>query len=88
MIGIISCHRAGLIYTGQVRLLSWRLVWLAIPAALALMGAGCAGVNGSESVSRLDFLLPGAGHFIRAEPPATNSPALFPEISTEVALSK
>jgi len=52
------------------------------------MGAGCAGVNGSESVSPLDFLLPGAGHFIRAEPPATNSPALFPEISTEVALSK
>jgi hypothetical protein len=87
MIGIDSCHRAGLAYTGQVRL-NWRLPWLAIPVALALLGAGCAGINTSQSVSPLDFLLPGAGHFMKSEPPATNAPASFPEISTEVALNK
>jgi len=87
MIGIISCHRAGVFYTGQVRL-NWRFLRLAIPAALALLGAGCAGINSSQSISPLDFLLPGAGHFLKAEPPATNAPASFPEISTEVALDK
>jgi len=87
MIGIISCHRAGVPYTGQVRL-NWRLPWLAITATLALFGAGCAGINTSQSVSPLDFLLPGAGHFMKAEPPATNAPASFPEISTELTLNK
>jgi hypothetical protein len=55
---------------------------------LALIGAGCAGINSSQSVSPLDFFLPGAGHFLRADPPATNSPASFPEFSTEVASVK
>jgi hypothetical protein len=63
-------------------------MWLAIPAVLALFGAGCAGINASESVSPLDFILPGAGHFLKADPPATNTPASFPEISTEVASTK
>jgi hypothetical protein len=61
---------------------------MAIPAALALLGAGCAGINTSQSVSPLDFLLPGAGHFMKADPPATNAPDSFPEISTEVALTQ
>jgi len=55
--------------------------------ALALLGAGCAGINSTQSVSPLDFLLPGAGHFLKVDPPATNTPALFPEISMEVALN-
>jgi hypothetical protein len=87
MIGIISCHRAGVSYTGQVRL-NWRFPWLAIPAALALIGAGCAGINTTQSVSPLDFFMPGMGHFLKVEPPATNAPASFPEISTEVALTQ
>ena len=37
--------------------------------ALALGGAGCSGVNHTHSVSPLDFLIPGAGHFLKAEPP-------------------
>jgi hypothetical protein len=63
-------------------------MWLAMLAALALFSAGCAGINASESVSPIDFFLPGAGHFLKADPPATNAPALFPEISTQVASTK
>ena len=54
-------------------------------AAFALGAAGCSGINSSQSVSPLDFFLPGAGHLLKADPPATNAPAAFPEISTEVA---
>jgi hypothetical protein len=61
---------------------------LATLVALAVFGAGCAGINTSQSVSPLDFLLPGAGHFMKADPPPTNSPVSFPEISTEVASIK
>jgi hypothetical protein len=61
---------------------------LAIPAVLALFSAGCAGINASESVSPIDFFLPGEGHFLKADPPATNAPASFPEISIEVASTK
>jgi hypothetical protein len=63
-------------------------MWLAMLAALALFSAGCAGINASESVSPLDFLLPGAGHFLKADPSPTNAPVSFPEISTEVASTK
>jgi hypothetical protein len=68
--------------------LKWRFLWLAIPALLALFGAGCAGINTTQSISPLDFLLPGMGHFLKADPPATNAPVLFSEISTEVVSVK
>jgi hypothetical protein len=55
---------------------------------LALFGAGCAGINTTQSISPLDFLLPGMGHFLKADPPATNAPVLFSEMSTEVASLK
>jgi len=58
---------------------------LALLAALPLVGAGCSGINASQSVSPLDFFLPGMGHLIKAEPPTTNAPAVLPEFSTEVA---
>jgi hypothetical protein len=61
---------------------------LAIPATLVLFGAGCAGINTSQSVSPLDFILPGAGHFMKADTSPTNAPVSFPEISTEVASTK
>jgi hypothetical protein len=57
-------------------------------AALAFLGAGCSGINASQSVSPLDFFLPGAGHFLKADPSPTNAPVSFPEISTEVASAK
>jgi hypothetical protein len=56
--------------------------------AMALSGAGCSGINSGASVSPLDFLLPGVGHFIKADPAPTNSPVSFPETSTEIAITK
>jgi hypothetical protein len=57
-------------------------------AAMALSGAGCSGINTGTSVSPLDFLLPGMGHFIRADPAQTNAPVSFPETSTEIEITK
>jgi hypothetical protein len=57
-------------------------------AALALVGAGCSGINTGTSVSPMDFLLPGVGHFIKNDAAPTNLPSEFPEISTAVASVK
>jgi len=84
MESISSCHRDEVIYNGQVRL-NWKFLRLGLLAALPLGAAGCSGVNASQSVSPLDFFLPGAAHVMKADPPTTNSPVSFPEISTEVA---
>ena len=56
-----------------------------MPAIFALFGAGCSGINTTQGVSPLDFFLPGIGHFIKAEPPATNAPPVFHATSVEVA---
>jgi pyrroline-5-carboxylate reductase len=64
------------------------LLLLAMPAIFALFGAGCSGVNTSQSVSPLDFLLPGVGHFIKVEPSSTNAPVVFRETSVEIASVK
>jgi hypothetical protein len=84
---IRSCHRGLLVYTRQVRLNRF-FPRLALLAALPLALAGCSGINTTQSVSPLDFLLPGAGHFLKADPAPTNAPVSFPEISTEVAAVK
>jgi hypothetical protein len=68
--------------------LNRNLLLLAMLTAFALFGAGCSGVNTSQSVSPLDFFLPGIGHFIRVDPPATNAPVVFPAASIEVASVK
>jgi hypothetical protein len=39
---------------------------------LLLLAAGCGGINMSKSVSPLDFLLPGAGSFLKADPSPTH----------------
>jgi len=57
-------------------------------AVVVLGAAGCSGIHQSGSVSPLDFFLPGAGHLLKADPPATNTPVSFPEISIEVASIK
>jgi hypothetical protein len=57
-------------------------------AIIALGAAGCSGIHQSGSVSPLDFFLPGASHLMKADPPATNAPVSFPEISTEMASVK
>jgi len=57
-------------------------------AVFALCAAGCSGINSSQSVSPMDFFLPGAGHFLKSDPSPTNAPVSFPETSTEVASVK
>jgi hypothetical protein len=56
--------------------------------ALGLFAAGCSGINSSQSVSPMDFFLPGAGHFLKADPASTNAPVAFSKTPTEVALLK
>ena len=57
-------------------------------AVVMLGAAGCSGVHQSGSVSPLDFFLPGAGHLLKADPPATNAPVSFPETPVELASIK
>jgi hypothetical protein len=57
-------------------------------AVIVLGTAGCSGVPQSGSVSPLDFFLPGAGHLLKADPPATNTPVSFPEPPAELASIK
>jgi hypothetical protein len=66
------------------------LLLLATLAVFALFGAGCSGINTTQGVSPMDFLLPGIGHFIKADPSPTNAPVVFRDISlpTEVASVK
>jgi hypothetical protein len=54
----------------------------ALLAATAWCGAGCSGINTSQSVSPASFFLPG---LLRADPPATNTPALLGEKTVELA---
>jgi hypothetical protein len=68
--------------------LNRNLLRLAMLAVVVLGAAGCSGIHQSGSVSPLDFFLPGAGHLLKADPPATNTPVSFPEISIEVASVK
>jgi hypothetical protein len=66
--------------------LNWKTFQLALLASLvALAGAGCSGVNASQSVSPIDFLLPGAGHILKADPATTNTPGILPENSIVIA---
>jgi hypothetical protein len=68
--------------------LNWNFLLFALLTVMALSGAGCSGINSGASVSPLDFLLPGAGHFLKADPSPTNAPASFPETPTELASVK
>jgi PBP1b-binding outer membrane lipoprotein LpoB len=53
--------------------LDWKPVWLLAVLALALLGAGCSGVNTSQSVSPATFLLP--GFFGQTTPPPADATA-------------
>ncbi len=57
-------------------------------ALFAVGVAGCAGIHQSGTVSPLDFFLPGVGSFLKVEPASTNTPVMFPEISTQIASVK
>jgi hypothetical protein len=56
---------------------------MALLAVTALFGAGCGGINASQSVSPASFFLPG---LLKACPPSTNStPYVLSGDSTEIA---
>ena len=56
---------------------------MAMLAATALSGAGCGGINASQSISPASFFLPG---LLKACPPSTNSlPVVLIENTTEIA---
>jgi hypothetical protein len=56
---------------------------MAMLMAVALLGAGCGGINASQSVSPASFFLPG---LMKAGPPSTNSlPVVQVDNSTEIA---
>jgi hypothetical protein len=58
---------------------------LAVPVALALLGAGCAGINSTQSVSPASFFLPG---LMRNDVPAqTNAPVALSETAAEFVLA-
>jgi hypothetical protein len=44
--------------------LKWKIVQQAACGSVLLALVGCSGINSTQSVSPLDFLLPGAGHFL------------------------
>jgi hypothetical protein len=47
--------------------LNWKIVRVAACGSLFSLVAGCSGINASKSVSPLDFLIPGAGHFLHMQ---------------------
>ena len=49
---------------------------------LALVGAGCSGINAGQSISPATFLLPG---LLKVDPPPSQTPAGPIENSVEVA---
>jgi len=57
---IRCCQTHALIYSGILVRLHWKVLRIAICAAVfLLLGAGCSGINVTKSVSPATFLLPG-----------------------------
>jgi len=46
---------------------------------LLLLVAGCGGINASKSVSPLDFLMPGIGSFLKADPSPSHPDSNHPD---------
>ena len=69
-----------MIYTRQVRI-SWKILSLALMAAGSLLLAGCGGISAAQTISPLDFLLPG---ILKADPPQTNAPVVVARASVEI----
>jgi hypothetical protein len=85
MLGIKSCHRIGLIYTGQVRF-NWNFLWLAMLVFLTLAGTGCSGINAGTSVSPATFFLPG---LMKVDPPAAaDAPVAMSAPFLQLALAR
>jgi hypothetical protein len=66
--------------------LNWKIAGLAMCGSLLLLGAGCSGINATESISPATFLLPG---LLQANPPPAHPDLILPtnEPPTEAAKS-
>ena len=71
----MRCTRHGTIYTPIPVKLNRKAVLALILAALAGFGAGCSGINASQSVSPASFLIPG---LLKVEPPPADPNATLP----------
>jgi hypothetical protein len=49
--------------------LKWKIAQQATCGSVLLTLVGCSGINSTQAVSPLDFLLPGAGHFLQLRDP-------------------
>jgi hypothetical protein len=66
--------------------LNWKIAWLAMGGSVLLLGAGCSGINTTQSISPATFLLPG---LLQADPPPTHPDRILPAAAplTEAAPS-
>jgi hypothetical protein len=62
--------------------ISWKILGLALCAAGSLLLGGCGGLAASQTISPLDFLLPG---ILKADPPQTNAPVVVAQEPVEIA---
>jgi hypothetical protein len=65
--------------------ISWKILGLALTAAGSLLLAGCGGLAASQTISPLDFLLPG---ILKADPPQTNAPVMLAQPAVELAAAR
>jgi hypothetical protein len=84
MLRISSCHRDGVDYTLQVRI-SWKLPCLALLLGGSLLVGGCGGLAASQTISPLDFLLPG---LIKNDAPQTNAPVMVAQCPVNIASTR
>jgi len=69
----MSCEQVHPIYTGPSVTAKQKTIRVLALAALAVLAAGCSGINASHSISPATFLLPG---LLKADPPPSqNAPA-------------
>ncbi len=77
-----------------MKLRAWKALCSATLSLPLLGSLGCSGINASHTVSPLDFLLPGAGHFLHMQNgppprgPGTNELLIASEPVPKFALAR
>jgi len=81
----MRCTHPDAIYTALfVKQINRKVGFAVVLAALVLLGAGCGGISGSQSISPASFLLPG---LIQNDPPVDSSAPLH-EVEPEVQITQ
>jgi hypothetical protein len=71
----MHCEGHHLTYTHSSVKLSWNIGLVALLAIFPLLGAGCSGINTTQSVSPASFLIPG---LMQADPPPADPVPVLP----------